>query len=71
MYFQQEQVEGFGNAFGEAYSGFWELEIPYVVPQQFHFRYLSTFRFTRPLQSNAGGFSLQLRQSRFPRGKLR
>ena len=32
MYYYQEEVEGFINAFGEAYLGFWEGETPSVIP---------------------------------------
>ena len=30
--FYHEEVEGFVNAFGEAYLGFWGVETPHVVP---------------------------------------
>ena len=32
LYFYHEEVEGFVNAFGEAYLGFWGVETPDVVP---------------------------------------
>ena len=32
LYFYHEEVEGFVNAFGEAYTGFWGVETPHVVP---------------------------------------
>ena len=32
LYFYQEEVDGFVNAFGEAYMGFWGVETPHVVP---------------------------------------
>ena len=32
LYLYQEEVEGFENAIGETYLGFWEVETPYLVP---------------------------------------
>ena len=31
FYFYHEEVDGFGNAFGEPDLGFWEVETPYMV----------------------------------------
>ena len=32
LYYYQQEVEGFVNANGDAYLGFWEVETPSVVP---------------------------------------